>query len=95
MYCPHCLSSNLKWIKTSGKGKVYTYSTIHEYPPPLVARFLPPPYNLAIIELEEGLKMLSNIVDCKPEDIACDMKVEVVFHDVGEGVVLPWFKPVG
>ena len=86
-------SSNIEWIKTSGKGKVYTYSIIYDYPPPRIAKFLSPPYCLAFVDLEEGPRMLTNIIGCKPEEVTCDMEVEVAFHDTGEGVVLPWFKP--
>jgi len=93
VYCTHCLSANIDWIKCSGKGILYAYSTIYEEPPPRVAKFLSSPYTLALVDLEEGVRMLTNIVECKPDELKCDMKVEVVFHDIGEGVNLVWFKP--
>lgn len=93
VYCTNCLSSSLGWMKASGKGKVYTYSVVYDYPPPRIAKFLSPPYCLALVDLEEGIRMLTNIVGCPPEEVTCDMEVEVTFHNAGDGVVLPWFKP--
>jgi len=93
VYCTRCLSANVEWIKCSGKGKLYAYSTIYEDPPPRVAKFLSPPYTLALVDLDEGVRMLTNIVECNPEDLKCDMEVEVVFHNIGEEVNLVWFRP--
>jgi len=52
------------------------------------------PYVVAIIELEEGIRMMSNIVECPPEKVKCDMEVEVVFKDVTEKITLPNFRPI-
>jgi len=94
LYCPNCMSQSIEWIKATGKGKVFSYSVSHDDPPTSgVAKYLKAPYVVAIIELDEGVKIISNIVDCKPEDVRCDMNVEVVFRDIGEGVILPGFKP--
>jgi len=54
-----------------------------------------PPYVVALVELQEGVKMMTNIVDCNPEDVKIGMDVEVVFDDVTDDVTLPKFKPVG
>lgn len=91
LFCPACLSPELDWIKASGKGKVYTYSTVHAYQPAAFANDVP--YTIAVIRLEEGVQMMSRIVDCSPEDIKCDMDVEVVFQDINEEFTLPMFRP--
>ena len=91
LFCPHCLSENLECVKSKGRGKVYSYSIIQSYAPSEFAEDLP--YVVAVIELEEGVRMMSNIVDCPLEEIQCDMPVEVVFEQVTEEFTLPRFKP--
>lgn len=92
MFCPHCLSSNLEWFKSSGKGKIYSYMVVYSYQPTEFEENLP--YIVAIIELEEGVRLMSNVIGCSPETVKCDMKVGVVFDDVTEEVTLPKFKPI-
>lgn len=92
LYCNNCMSENVEWITVSGKGKIYSYSVAYEYPPARVAGFLSVPYITALVDLEEGVRMVTTIVDCKPEDVAIGLDVEVKFTDIGEGVVLPNFK---
>ena len=91
-FCPYCLSSELKWQESSGKGKVYSFSTVYRALYKALEDKLP--YTLAIIELTEGFFMFSEIVDCDPSQIQIGMPVEVVFHKVSEDVTLPKFKPV-
>ncbi len=92
LFCPHCLSSNLEWVKASGRGKVYSYTIVHSYQPTEFSEDIP--YVVGVIELTEGVRMMSNIIGCPPDKVKCDMKVEVVFDDVTETVTLPKFKPV-
>ena len=89
--CSHCLSENIKWVKASGKGKLYSYTIAYRGSPVFSANG---PYNIAMIEIEEGVRMPSSIVECKNEDLKCDMKVEVVFKDDGPEYAIPYFKPV-
>jgi len=91
LFCPHCLSSKLEWVKTSGKGKIYTYSVVHSYAPTEFSDDVP--YVVAVIELDEGVRLMSNVIDCPLGSIRCDMRVEAVFHDVTEEITLPKFKP--
>lgn len=92
IYCPHCHSAALTWEKASGKGKVYTYTVVLSNSH---SSFLADiPFVIAIVKLDEGVQMLSNIVDCRPEDAACDMPVEVVFEKLNDEFTLPKFKPV-
>jgi hypothetical protein len=93
LYCTNCMSQNLGWQGVTGKGTVYSYSIAYEYPPARVAKFLSTPYVIALVDLEEGVRILTNIIDCKPEDIKIDMPVAVKFTDIGENVVLPKFRP--
>jgi hypothetical protein len=51
------------------------------------------PYIVAAVDLEEGCTMFSNVVGCAPEDVSCDMQLEVVFEDLGSGISIPQFRP--
>jgi uncharacterized OB-fold protein len=90
--CPHCLSAEFTWTPVSGRGKVFSFVTFHRvYHPAFQAEV---PYVVALIALEEGARLLSNIVGLDPDEVRCDMPVEVVFVDVADGVALPKFKPL-
>ncbi|MBZ0325192.1 MAG: Zn-ribbon domain-containing OB-fold protein [Alphaproteobacteria bacterium] len=80
--CPHCLSDDTEWVAASGRGRIYSYT---------VLRKAPVPYALAYVTLEEGVTMMTNIVDCAFDDIAVDKPVSVVFGDTGAGPALPLF----
>ncbi|HWE76656.1 MAG TPA: Zn-ribbon domain-containing OB-fold protein [Stellaceae bacterium] len=89
--CPTCLGDAHEWISARGRGTVYTFTVVRE------ARrgwekFVP--YVLAVIALEEGPHILSNIVDIAPEQVAIGMPVEVTFADLGGSTKLPLFRPV-
>ena len=88
--CPHCYSFEVDWVKVSGKGKVYSWVVCHHAFHPAFAEEVP--YAVVTIELEEGVRLISRMVDTKPEELAIDMPVEVVFEDVNEEVTLPVFK---
>jgi uncharacterized OB-fold protein len=90
--CPHCFSDNLDWVEASGKGTVYTYSVVMSNAPSAFIKDMP--YVIAVIRLEEGVQMLSNVVECKPDDVRCDMPVEVIFEKLDEQFTLPKFKPI-
>jgi len=87
------MSQDIEWVNASGRGKVWTYS-IHNMGPTKAYKG-DPPYVVALVELDEGVKMMTNIVDCDPQDVKIVMEVEVVFDDITEDVTLPKFKPVG
>lgn len=92
-FCPHCLSDDLGWVKASGRGKIYSYTVVHNNPPSAFKNDLP--FVVAIVELEEGVRMLSNIVDTPFDRLACEAPVEVAFDDVTPEVTLPKFRVVG
>ena len=91
--CPACLSSQVEWARVSGRGKVYSWIVYHRAFHPAFAQDVP--YAVALIELEEGPRLFSNIVGGKLEDLRIGMPVEVTFEDVTPEVSLPRFKPVG
>jgi len=81
-----------EWIKANGKGKIYTWIvTYHVVHPGFAAEA---PYVVAIVELEEGVRMTTNVVDCTAQDIYFGMPVEVVFDDVTDQITLPKFRPL-
>jgi len=90
--CPHCMSRDIEWVGSRGRGKIWTFSVHHLGP--TKAYKGDPPHVVAIIDIEEGCKMMSNIVGCSPEDVSIGMEVEVVFDDVTDDITLPKFKPI-
>jgi hypothetical protein len=90
--CPRCLSERVEWQRLSGRGTIYTYVIVHR--PQHPAFFADAPYNVAIVELAEGLRMHTSIVGCANEDLRVGMPVEVVFEKINDEVTLPKFKPV-
>jgi uncharacterized protein len=90
--CPQCHSLEADWFKMSGKGKIYSYVIYRRAYHPSYQNDIP--YAVAIIRLDEGPRMESNIVACKVEDLKIDMPVEVIFEDVTDRIALPKFKPL-
>jgi len=90
-FCPKCWSENLDWIEASGKGKIVTFTTAYAMVEPCFMDELP--YTLAYIDLDEGIRIMSRIVECDPADIEIGMSVEVVFIQ-RDDFMLPYFKPV-
>src|SRR3977135_3016270 len=89
-FCPACASRKVSVFKASGKAKLYSY-VIHHRPVPGFT----PPYAIAVVELDEGPRMMSNIVDCPqtPEALELDMKLEVKFEKLDDKITLPLFRP--
>jgi uncharacterized protein len=90
--CPNCLSDNTEWRKVSGKAKLLTYLISHRAAPGFEDEV---PYAIAVVELDEGPRMMTNIVnvEVKPENLPAGLPVEVVFRDVTEQVSIPLFQP--
>jgi len=89
--CPSCLSWESTWKPASGRGKVWSWVVAH--PPVLPAFAEKAPYNVAVVELEEGVRMVGNLLDVANEEIHEGMAVEVTWEDVEEGVTLPQWRP--
>jgi len=90
-YCPSCGEQNFRWEEAEGTGTVYTFSTIYKYPPSAFKEDAP--YTPAIIELDEGIRIMS-VVEDDPEDIECDAPVSVTFDHVTDEFTLPKFELV-
>ena len=91
-FCTKCLSTDLEWVKSSGRGEVYTFTIIEKAGIGAFAEEVP--YILALVQLEENVRMMSNIIECPLEKIRIGMKVEVVFEDITEEITLPKFRPL-
>jgi uncharacterized protein len=91
-FCRHCSGNNLRWVTVSGRGKVLSYTIVHWSPNPAYAADAP--YSLGLIQLDEGPRMLSNIVGCLPGEVRIGMAVAVLFEPCGPDIILPKFKPV-
>jgi uncharacterized protein len=85
--CTHCFSTDLAWEQSSGRGRIYSYTIIHRAPAPSFEV----PYCAAIITLEEGWNMISNIVGSPMEVIMVGLPVRVAFMVIGD-VTLPIFR---
>jgi uncharacterized OB-fold protein len=82
--CPFCGSDKTEWVTASGRGTVYSYS---------VMRRVPVPYALAYVTLEEGVSMMTNIVDCDLDAIRIGQPVTVAFKPTEGGPPVPMFRP--
>ncbi|HYW86134.1 MAG TPA: Zn-ribbon domain-containing OB-fold protein [Chloroflexota bacterium] len=92
-FCPECASTNIDWFQASGRGSVYSYTINRRGQADLSEYRNAGVYVLAYVELEEGPRVLTNIVDCDPDSVRIGQSVEVVFHDTGQGTALPRFRP--
>lgn len=89
--CPECWSDNLDWLQATGKGRVYAFSVTYEGVEAAFVEDLP--IILAWVDLPEGIRMQTNILDCDPDSVAIGMEVEVVFKRVTDEISLPHFRP--
>lgn len=89
-FCPKCGSRDVEVFKASGKGVLWSY-VINQRPRPDMGK---EPHSIAVVQLEEGVRLMTNIVGCPqtPEALVLDMPVEVEFLDLGE-TALPLFHP--
>jgi hypothetical protein len=89
-FCPHCGSRAVEVFRASGRARLYSY-VIDPRPAP----GFEPPYSIAVVELEEGPRMMTNIVDCPqtPEALQLDMPLEVAFTKLDDEITLPLFRP--
>lgn len=88
--CPKCRSREQEWVPSAGKGTIYSWVTIHESPH---AAFKSP-YTVVLVEMDEGPRLVSNMIDIAAEDLQIGMPVEVVFDDIAEDLTLPKFRRV-
>ncbi len=89
--CPQCHAMDtLEWVRASGRGEIYSYVNFTTdrmaYPAMKV------PYSVVLVELEEGVRLVSNVVDLEPDEVRIGIPVEVVFEDIDDGLTLYKFK---
>jgi uncharacterized OB-fold protein len=89
-FCPNCASRKVAVFRASGKGRLFSY-VIHHRPAPGFT----PPYAIAVVELEEGPRLMSNITGCPqtPEALQLDMPLEAAFEKIDDEITLPLFRP--
>lgn len=93
--CNECGSENIDWTQMSGRGEVYSFTVIRQ----IVGRAASPafqkdvPYVVAWVDLDEGPRMITNIVGCAVEEVKLGMKVTVQFEQAADDVWLPKFRP--
>jgi uncharacterized protein len=91
-FCPRCWSGNVSWVQASGRATLYTWSVVHSNDlPPFGERV---PYVAAVVDLEEGPRMMTNVVDCDAADLRIGMDLEVTFAQRTDDVTLPLFRPL-
>ena len=90
--CAGCWSGDIQWVASSGRGTVWTFTVTYQN---RTTGFDQGPYVLALVELEEGVRMFTNILECEPQDVKIGMPVEVTFVQVTDQITVPYFKPAG
>lgn len=91
LMCPQCGSDAWSWQASSGIGRLFSWTRVHRAMHPAFAADAP--YLVAIVELEEGVRLLSGLRGIPPEALRLDLPVEVVFEAQEEGGALPYFRP--
>lgn len=92
LMCTKCSSREVGWIESSGLARVITYTIVHR--PILPAYQQEAPYILAVVQLEEGPTMMTNIVNCIHDSIKCGLEVKVIFQNWANGFLVPVFEPL-
>ena len=89
--CPRCLSTAATWDAVSGRGEVFSFAVFrHAYNEAWRERV---PYNVALVQLEEGPTMISNVVGVEPDDLCVGLEVKAVFERVTDEITIPRFEP--
>lgn len=91
--CPECWSDQLEWVESAGTGSVHSFSIIRRAPVPAFAAKTP--YVTALIDLDEGPRMVANILGDDALSVKIGDKVSVIFEDRGDGALIPQFKKTG
>lgn len=90
-FCPRCLRRSLAWVQAAGTGSVVTYTVVWRPQTPAFEV----PYVIAVVRLDEGVEMMTNLVDVEPDQVSIGARVRVVFADVAEHLALPFFTLAG
>ena len=85
--CPFCTASHLCWVDASGRGRIHSYTVVHRAPPDYRDQV---PYVVALVELDEGVRMMTRLVDVEPARVRVDLPVELAIRGDPR---LPYFRP--
>lgn len=88
--CPHCWSDELEWVQSPGNGEVHSFTIIRRASDPAFASRVP--YVVALIELDEGVRMMANVLGDDALDVGIGDRVQLDFEDRGDGAMLPQFR---
>ena len=88
--CASCGSWNWSWVASSGRGRIFTWTVVERPMHPAFVNACP--YAAVVVEMEEGVRLLSEVTDMAPGDLEIDLPVEVLYDDVTDEVTLPKFK---
>jgi uncharacterized protein len=92
-FCPKCWSEDVEWAQASGRSTLYTWSVVHRNDlPPFGERV---PYVAAVVDLAEGPRMMTNVVECDFDALTIGMDLEAVFHPISDEVTIVQFRPAG
>jgi len=89
--CPNCMAFDLEWVKVAGKGRLYSFGVTRQPAHPSFNDVVP--FIFALVQLDEGPRIITNLVDCAIEDAYVEMPVEVTYDDVTPEFTLVKFKP--
>lgn len=90
-FCPFCWSEDVTLVSASGRGRLYTWSVIHQNAAPFDGRT---PHVVAMVDLEEGPRLMTVLEHCSPDDVHADMELMVDFREDHDGFVVPVFRPI-
>ncbi|MEO2039252.1 MAG: Zn-ribbon domain-containing OB-fold protein [Martelella sp.] len=90
LVCPHCMSERLEWVCVSGRARIHALTVVHRSTAPFRDDL---PFAVAIVELEEGPRMMTRVLTDAPEALRIDDAVKVHFAPQGDGPPLPFFEP--
>jgi len=90
-FCPKCWSDDVEWYEASGRATLYTWSVVHRNDlPPFHERV---PYVAAVVDLDEGPRMMTNVIECEFDALEIGMALEAVYYPTSEDVTIVQFKP--
>ncbi|MGH7932661.1 MAG: Zn-ribbon domain-containing OB-fold protein [Candidatus Binataceae bacterium] len=92
IYCAQCFSDRVEWARACGRAKVLSFTIVRRPVSPAFADEVP--YVIALVTLEEGPTMMTNIIGCSPETIEIGMPVKVTFERWTEEISIPKFQPL-
>jgi uncharacterized OB-fold protein len=89
--CVSCFSGDLAWAPSGGRATLYSFVLMHQLYDPAFAQDIP--YNIVVVETEEGVRLTSQVIDCPNDALAIGMSLEVTFERLSDDVAIPKFRP--